>query len=56
MNVTLGMGGTLSSNLFKVAYKLHFEFEGQVGRMRNEKAEPASRILRLGQLIIWTTG
>lgn len=45
----------VSSDLFKSAYKLLFEFEGQVGKMRNEREylHQSQLILGLGQLIIF---
>jgi len=41
------------SEMFQVAYKLLSEFEGQVGKMRNEKQNlPRNQlILELGQVI-----
>lgn len=48
------MRGTVSSDMFKVAYTFLSEFEGQVGKMGNKKQNLHQNqlILELGQLIL----
>lgn len=49
----VAMQGIVSSDMFKDAYKLLSEFEGQVGKMRNDKQNLLQNrlILGLGQLV-----